>query len=363
VKKKSLAAGLVLATAAASSLAQSNLQIYGSVDAGLDFISNVGGSSLGALNTGRRSPDRFGFRGVEDLGGGLGAFFRLESGINLDTGSFTRTDVAFNRYALVGLEHRGVGSLSLGHMPDFMYEYLAPLSNAVPGLSASFSPGNLDNLANQFQLDNAIKFESADFGGFQAGAMYGFGEVPNSSSKSERYAAGVQYRNEALRVGLAYSMFHNRTADVRGLFGLNTLLGQTIAPGAQFNADRFRTEGIGASYAIGRFTPHVLVTDVSLGNAVGRTSLRNVEAGVNIDPFGDHLNVIGISGAHSTFTDRTFNQVNLFASHLLSKRTQVYVGINHQHAKGAGATAGLFGYGRSSDGNQTVYRVGFQNQF
>ena len=363
MKKKSLAAGLALAAAATSSLAQSNLQLYGSVDAGLDFISNVGGSSMGALNTGRRSPDRFGFRGVEDLGGGLGAFFRLESGINLDTGGFTRTDVAFNRYALVGLEHRRVGSVSLGHMPDFMYEYLAPLSNAVPGLSASFSPGNLDNLANQFQIDNAIKFESADFGGFQAGAMYGFGEVPNDSSKSQRYAAGVQYRNEALRVGLAYSMFHNRTADVRGLFGLNTLLGQAIAPGAQFNADRFRTEGIGASYAIGRFTPHVLFTDVSLGNTVGRTSLRNIEAGVNIDPLGDHLNVIGISGAHSTFTDRTFNQVNLFASHLLSKRTQVYVGINHQHAKGAGATAGLFGYGRSTDANQTVYRVGIQNQF
>jgi predicted porin len=293
----------------------------------------------------------------------LAAFFRLESGINLNNGSFTRADAAFNRYAIVGMEHRGVGSLSLGHMPDFMYEYLAPVSNGVPGLSASFSPGNLDNLANQFQIDNAVKFETAEFGGFQAGAIYGFGQTPNSGSKSERYAAGAQYRQGPLRVAAAYSMFHNRTADVRGLFGLTSLLGQSLASGALFAADRFRTQGLGASYAIGRFTPHVLLTDVSLGNSLGRTSLRNVEAGVNIDPRGDHLNVIGISGSRSTFTGQTFNQINLFAAHLLSKRTQIYVGLNRQRAKGAGATAGLFGYGRSSGDTQTVYRIGFQNQF
>ena len=361
MKKKLLAATLALGAAAAGpALAQSSLQIYGSVDAGVDYISNAGGSSMAAMNTGRRSPDRFGFRGTEDLGGGLAAFFRLESGFNLDTGTSTRADF-FNRYSAVGLQSRGIGSLSFGHMPDFMYDYLAPVSNAVPGLSASFNPGNLYNLANQFQLDNAIRFESAEFGGFQAGAMYGMGEQQNSTTGGDRRALGAQYRNGPLRVAAAYSLFHGRAVDVRTLFGVTSLFGQTIAPGTTFNATRYRTEGIGASYAIGRFTPHVLYTDVSLGNGNGRAEQRNWQVGVNIDPLGDKLNVIGISGGHSTFQDRTFNNVNLFAAHLLSQRTQVYAGVNFQHAKGT--TAGLFGYARSSDDRQAVFRVGIQNTF
>lgn len=364
MKKKLLAvAALAMGAATVPALAQSSLQVYGSVDAGVDFITNAGGGHMTAMNTGRRSPDRFGFRGTEDLGNGLAAFFRLESGFNLDTGTSTRPDVFFNRYSQVGLQHRGIGSLSFGHMPDFMYEYLSPLSNAVPGLSAAFNPGNLDNLANQFQLDNAVKVETAEFGGFQAGAMYGMGEVPNKSMANDRRAVGVQYRGGALRVAAAYSLIHGRAVDVRNLFGETSLFGQPIAAGAMFNATRFRTQGAGASYEIGRFTPHVLVTDVSIGNGVGHTSLRNVTAGVNIDPLGDRLNVIGVSGGHSTFDGRTFNQLNLFASHLLSKRTQVYAGVNMQHAKGPGATAGLFGYARSSDDRQTVFRVGFQNTF
>lgn len=363
MKKKLLVAALALGAATGPALAQSSLQVYGSVDAGVDFITNAGGGHMTAMNTGRRSPDRFGFRSTEDLGDGLAAFFRLENGFNLDTGLPTRPDTFFNRYSLVGLQHRGVGSASFGHMPDFMYEYLAPLSNAVPGLSAAFNPGNLDNLANQFQLDNAVKLETAEIGGVQAGLMYGLGEVANSNTANDRRAAGAQYRNGALRVAGAYSLFHGRTVDVRGLFGVTSLLGQTIAAGGMFNASRYRTQGLGASYAIGRFTPHVLVTDVSVGNAAGRTSLHNVQAGVNIDPLGDRLNVIGVSGGHSTFKGRDFNQVNLFAAHLLSQRTQIYAGVNLQHAKGPGATAGLFGYARSSDDRQTVFRVGFQNTF
>jgi predicted porin len=325
-------------------------------------VSNAGGAHLWAANSGRRSPDRFGFRGVEDLGGGLSAMFRLESGFNSDTGALTRPDTFFNRYTQLGLQHRTLGSLTLGHMPDFMYEYVAPTSNSVPGLSAAFSPGNLDNLANQFQLDNAVKYESPELGGFQAGAMYGFGEVANSGSTNERYSAGAQYRNQALRVAAAYSMFHNRSADVRGLFGLTSLLGQTLPAGATFSALRFRTEGLGASYKIGRFTPHVLVTDVSLGNTVGSESLRNYQAGVNVDAFGN-LGLVGLSYARSTFADRRYDQVNLFASYFLSKRTQVYAGLNHVKGKDAATTAGVFGYAKSSTDSQSVFRVGIQNQF
>lgn len=248
-------------------------------------------------------------------------------------------------------------------MPDFMYEWLPSTSNAVPGISASFNPGNLDNLANRAQLDNAIKYESPSFGGFQFGAMNGFGEVPTSHATNRRYAFGAQYRQEKVRVVAAYSMFHNRTVDVRGTFGLGALLGQTLAPGAMFAADRFRTQGVGAAYEIGRFTPHVTVTDVKLSNRNGDASQRNYQLGVNMDVTGNKINLLGLSFGRSTFTDREYRQVNLFASHLLSKRTQAYAALGHMQADGPGARAALFGYQPSSDDKQTLVRVGVQHQF
>jgi len=355
---KKLATALAI-TACAAAQAQSNVQIYGSLDAGVDYVSNAGGRSDKSVNTGRRSPDRFGFRGTEDLGGGLGAFFRLESGFNTDTGAQTRPNVFWNRFTQVGLQRRDIGSVTLGHMPDFMYEYAAQHSNAVPGISAVFSPGNLDNLANQFQLDNSIKLESAEFGGFQAGAMAGLSEA--RGVKNAR-AYGLQYRGGALRVAAAYSMFRNRNADVRGLFGLTSLLGQAIPAGGMFTAARFRSAGVGASYTVGVFTPHLLVTDVSLGNAAGRESLRNYHAGVVVDVSGGRrVDTVHLSYSRSTFLDRRIGQVNLFGSHALSRRSQLYAAVSH--VKADNTTAGHFGYAKSSNDSQSLLRVGFQNQF
>ena len=360
---RTFAAALALAAWGIPALAQTNVQIYGSLDVGVDVVSDVSGSSLWAVNSGRRSPDRFGFRGSEDLGGGLQAFFRLESGLNTDTGAATRPDTLFNRYAAVGLQSATWGSLSFGHMPDFMYEWLPATSNAVPGISASFNPGNLDNLANRFQLDNAIKYESPTLGGFQFGAMNGFGEAADSHATNRRYAFGAQYRNDGLRLVAAYSMFHNRTVDVRGTFGIGSLLGQVIAPGGMFAADRYRVQGLGAAYDIGIFTPHLTLTDVKFGNRVGDATQRNVQLGVNVDVTANKVNVLGLSAGRSTFADREYKQINLFASHFLSKRTQAYVGLDHMKADGPGVRAALFGYQPSSDDKQTLLRVGMQHQF
>jgi predicted porin len=358
--KPQLATALALATLSVAAHAQqSSVTVYGSLDGGVDYVSNAGGHSDKAVNTGRRSPDRFGFRGTEDLGAGLGAFFRIENGFNTDTGTSTRPTVFWNRFAQVGLQQAGVGSATLGHMPDFMYEYLAQHSNALPGISGFFSPGNLDNLANQFQFDNAVKFESAEFGGFQAGAMAGLSET--AGVKNNR-GFGLQYRSEALKVSAAYSMAANRPVDVRGLFGVTSLLGQPVAAGSMFNARRFRSAGIGASYTLGLFTPHLLVTDVSLGNDAGRTSERNVHAGVVIDVSGGKkVDTVHVSYGRSTFLDRRFNELNLFASHAFSRRTQVYAAVGHQRADNT--TAGLFGYTKSSTDTQTVVRIGVQNMF
>lgn len=113
-----LALGLLAIAGAGSAVAQSSVTTFGIID------NNVGwgkGSltSLKRLGTGGYLGSRLGFRGTEDLGGGLRAVFMLEHGINSDDG--TATAVFWNRQTYVGLAG-GFGELLLGrqYTPTFL---------------------------------------------------------------------------------------------------------------------------------------------------------------------------------------------------------------------------------------------------
>ena len=89
-------AALLTSSAAAACIAapavhaQSSVTMYGIMDAGIEYTNHAapeGGSSV-KLKSGNKNTSRWGLRGVEDLGGGLKAVFRLESGIDLANGAF-----------------------------------------------------------------------------------------------------------------------------------------------------------------------------------------------------------------------------------------------------------------------------------
>lgn len=87
--KKSLVALAVLAAAGAAS-AQSSVTLFGVVDAAV----SVGRGSIAdrtQLVSGAYNSSRLGFRGVEDLGGGMSASFWLETGFNADSGTGVST--------------------------------------------------------------------------------------------------------------------------------------------------------------------------------------------------------------------------------------------------------------------------------
>lgn len=351
------------ALACGTASAQSNVQIYGSVDEGVDYVNNVAGKSFTAVNSGKRSPDRFGFKGTEDLGGGLGAFFKLETGFNSDLGTQTNPTKLFNRYATVGLSDTRLGVVTVGHMPDFAYDYVGPLNNSVPGISWSYSPGNLDNLANIFGMDNAVRYETPVVGGLQLGVMNGFGEDPSNFSHARSYSAGFRYAGGDARLAGSYSNFHNRTADLKTVFGVTNVLGQSLAT-TPFNADRFAVGTLSGSYAFGGWVPHATWTQVSLENAKGQVQERNLQAGVNIDlSGGKKTRFFGVSVSRSTFEQLAYRQLNLFVSQHLSLNTQIYAGAAAVRASGAGAVASAFGYAPSSTTLQLLARTGVQVQF
>lgn len=95
---------LALAAPAAGAFAQSQVSIYGIVDLSVGVErAGSGAGSTKTLQSGVGYGSRLGFKGQEDLGGGLAANFVLESGIAADTGALQQGGLLFGRQAFVGL--------------------------------------------------------------------------------------------------------------------------------------------------------------------------------------------------------------------------------------------------------------------
>ena len=110
--KKEVLMLLGAATLAGSAMAQSNVTVYGLIDAGL--VRESGGLSSGntLLGSGIAAGSRLGFKGREDIGNGMAGVFTLESGYNIDTGAMGQ-GALFGRQAFVGLETTA-GNVYLG---------------------------------------------------------------------------------------------------------------------------------------------------------------------------------------------------------------------------------------------------------
>ena len=80
-----------------------NVSLFGTVDVGLARVSDTKHDARGVSHSGANI-SRFGFRGTEDLGGGLSAGFWLEAGFAPDTGMLSGS--SFNRRATVSLMGR-----------------------------------------------------------------------------------------------------------------------------------------------------------------------------------------------------------------------------------------------------------------
>lgn len=171
--KRSLFTLGLLAAACGATYAQSSVTIYGLLDASVEHLTDATPSGGGLTRmpglTGS-VPSRLGFRGVEDLGGGLKAVFTLESGLGVDSGTFNQGGRAFGRQAYVGLTGDW-GSLTLGRQYSMMF--WSQLDADILGPNA-YGSGSLDSYLPNARVDNAIAYRGT-FNGFTAGASYSFG--------------------------------------------------------------------------------------------------------------------------------------------------------------------------------------------
>ena len=358
--KKSLIAMAVLAASGVAS-AQSTVTLYGLVDVYVGSTKNkltVGNTSTSlrqtVIDSGGFNTSRFGFKGSEDLGGGLKANFVLEGGFDASTGAANNysspynfnpngtpgvSTAIFGRQSWVGLSG-GFGEVKLGKM-------WTPYDE-VKGLGAGafdaniFAPANAVWLSNTYQdrPGNSVYYSTPSFSGISAAAMYSFGEnktnaVAGPPAVAARDAgkiisANIQYAGGPVVVALAHQREEANGAATTGKF-------------TQLNA----------SYDLG--VAKVLGAYGQVKNVGGASKSREYQLGVDV-PLGGALTLSGgVARSKIDVTgggEITGTAVGLAAKYELSKRTFLYTGL--QLAKNEIA---------NSETKTDTFAVGVQHKF
>ncbi|RKF50713.1 porin [Paraburkholderia fungorum] len=343
--------------------AQSSVTLYGEIDAGLAYLSNVGGHAQYQATSGLIDGSYWGLQGSEDLGGGTKAIFRLEHGFSTQTGA------ALNDHPYyVGLGNDTYGTVTLGHQYDSIHDYFAPFTlTGANGGTAFAHPFDNDNANNSYLARNSVKYASPTLGGLSFGGMYAFSNGAGQFANNRAYSLGANYQNGAFNAGAAWLHVNGRgnTAggayDAVGLPGVNHDVFQA-------NVQTQNTYGVGASYAIGQFTlgaawsrsTYSGVSNADSGAAAPSVGFSNYEVN-GVYQLTPTVSLAGMytytkgSGAH-------WNQGALQADYQLSKRTDTYVETLYQGAS-AGAPAVINTPAPSTGSNQLLIAAGIRHRF
>jgi len=176
--KKTLLAAALLAGFAGAASAQSSVTLYGLIDGGLRYnnvsIDNGSGASNFGLAYGQQSGNRFGLRGVEDIGGGNRVTFQLENGFEFGNGTLQQGGRIFGRQAWIGVENNSWGYVRIGRQTNFATEYVGiPVDPFGTGFG-QLNMGAAFGVVNTDRISNAIKYQTPNMSGFQAGVGYSF---------------------------------------------------------------------------------------------------------------------------------------------------------------------------------------------
>jgi GBP family porin len=197
-----------------SSMAQSSgssVVLYGRIDTSIETTQFAAAPGARAQNIVDEAKDTsyWGLRGNENLGGGMGAYFKLESGFYPDTGVLNSTTAFFSREAYVGL--RGsMGSLQLGsqYSPALLMTIsVDPFQRVTNGsnLNLMQSSAGIKNRGYVSVVNNAVHYISPDLHGLTLRAMYGFGEATTDPKDLGNYfSAGAEFIQGPLYVGFTY---------------------------------------------------------------------------------------------------------------------------------------------------------------
>ncbi len=360
--------------------AQSGVTLYGLLDAGVGFIKTNTGSEYGAL-TGNIHNDRWGIKGVEDLGGGLSTIFDLENGFSIMNGQLKQGGREFGRQAFMGLADKTYGSIVLGRQYDPIVDLVQGLTADHP-LGGSFStPGDIDNYDNTMRISNSIKYVSPNYGGLTFEGLYGLSGIAGSPGQGAAWSGAASYASGPVGVAAGYFYSSNVSeAPFRNSWSSPTADSLFVSPindGYQ-SAHSMGITRAAAQYVLDKLTVGTSYSNVQL-KADGQSkfvsnehwNIGNVFASYHLT--SQTLLGLGYTCTHASGdTSATYHQANVGATYSLSRRTELYGVAAYQHASGtqrtaAGGTrqaqASIGSYGIAGGATQEVLIFGVLHRF
>jgi predicted porin len=324
--KKSLLATLLLGVFSYSemALAGSSVTMYGVVDAAVDYSNGAeADGAVTKLTSSNESGSRLGFKGTEDLGNGLNAFFVLEGGFNLQDGTSAQGERLWGRQSFVGLGG-AFGAVAMGRQNTAMYDahgIVDPFMNSGAGdINILFGRG-AGFAVRDFRMDNAISYKTPDMSGFNATVQYGFGEVAGATAAQSQAGALLNYQNGPITAVYSYQ-YGNNADDL-------------------VNSDTFKNHFLGGVYNFGAFKLHAAIDRTTQGDDFKTQSYL---LGATV-PFGNHVFFGGYSYRSDKVQDHdNASQVGIGYNYFLSKRTNLYAiyvrTMNNELSKASTTVAG-----------------------
>ena len=362
--KKSLLALAVLGAFAGTASAQSSVTIYGVVDmsiarnncvatAAKPCAVNAGAPAGDAWTMQQSTTSRLGFRGNEDLGGGLSAQFQIEHRFNPDTGAQNQTPF-WNGRSYVQLTSAAAGSVYLGreYTPAFWVELKSdPFGNdgvgqtGVTYLWAGYmTPDSASGVTTNPQANwpaggsarssNTVGYKTPNFGGLTANVAVSLAE---STGQGRGLGFNAEYAAGPIYAGLGYEKITGGSADGRGVVNLAFHYDLGMVKPIFYYAKSKVGAGGNLSNKV-----YSLAATAPLGNGVLKAGYTRLSLDSGWGVAEDKLTKLGLGYNYN-----------------LSKRTNLYFDLGSASGAASLATAAPGNKGERS----TAYAVGLRHQF
>jgi len=370
--KKSLLALAAMGAFAGAAQAQSSVTVYGIIDMGYTNASQKATVSsvtekqnVAAFSASNQQTSRLGFRGTEDLGGGLSAFFVVETELEPNGA----TAVVKNRQSLVGLNNKKLGAFSLGTQYTPIHEAVGATDpgqqNNVVGsviypssTTLSGSPQDSNTVAYTARSANMAKIVTSNFAGFQGKAFYVLNNkndtqtspTDGGTTNNNGWGLAVNYTWQKLLVTANYQSFKNEDLGATPSLTVNSTNNQ------QYYA---------ATYDFGVLKAYV--------GYINRKVTNNLDSSQYAQRSAQQIGVRGyftktIEGWASGGTGRdqaygankptvNFNAWQLGSNYWLSKRTNLYAIYGQELTSNSNVGGVDFNYGASQ------FAVGVRHTF
>jgi predicted porin len=395
--KKSLLAVAAMTAFAGAAQAQSSVTVYGILDVGY-----IGGNQKGATTTGTNSSQtinqlgssaesssRLGFKGTEDLGGGMSAFFTVEVDVTAtNADAFSNFGSASNRQAFVGLAKKGVGKGAIGTQYTPIHTAVAAtdaaqannvIGNVIyprnSGLGGVNSNPNGSSIGYTLRTNNAITFNSEKMAGVGVNLFYNMANsnqnqtttgtpatVTGGTNNTSGYGISADYNIKKFYVTAAYQSFKSEIdATTAGAAQTATALTSGILANTtdnQFYAGATYDFGILKAYAqyLNRKATGVVDSNEYASRSAQQIGVRSfltpkVEAWVSGGT--GRYQAYGVGEPTANFTG-----YQLGSNYWLSKRTNLYAIFG---SNSTSSTTNTSNYQTSYNGNN--YAVGVRHTF